>query len=87
MIRKSVGLSLRTILTNTFQDINWIGEHLKLIVEMNNPLSPVKRTREVWSKSLNQRVLEVQVQFQNENPSWIPLETLLAIQDVRNQND
>ena len=43
--------------------------------------------KEVWSKSLNQKVTEVQVQFQNENPSWIPLETLLAIQSVRNEND
>jgi len=52
---------------------------------MENPLTPVKNVREVWNKSLNQKVMEVQVQFQNENPSWIPLETLLAIQSVRNE--
>ena len=51
---------------------------------MNNPLSPVKGTREIWSKQLNQRVTEVLVQFAQENPAWIPLETLLAIQNVKN---
>ncbi len=52
---------------------------------MENPLCPVKQTRESWNQSLNQKVTEVQVQFANENPSWIPLETLLAMQSVRNE--
>ena len=51
---------------------------------MQNPLTPVKNTREVWNKSLNQKVTEVQVQFANENPAWIPLETLLALQNAKN---
>ena len=51
---------------------------------MENPLYAVKNTRETWSKSLNQKVTEVQVQFANENPAWIPLETLLALQNVKN---
>ena len=51
---------------------------------MNNPLSPVKGTREIWRKQLNKRVTEVLVQFAQENPAWIPLETLLAIQNVKN---
>jgi hypothetical protein len=51
---------------------------------MENPLNPVKNVREVWSKNLNQKVKEVQVQFANENPAWIPLETLLALQSVKN---
>jgi len=29
-------------------------------------------------------ITEVQVQFAKENPAWIPLETLLAIQNKRN---
>jgi hypothetical protein len=53
---------------------------------MENPFSNVKQTREVWSQSLNQKVTEVQVQFANENPAWIPLETLLALQNVRMEN-
>jgi hypothetical protein len=51
---------------------------------MKNPLSPIKNTREVWNKNLNQKVTEVQVQFANENPAWIPIETLLAIQNLKN---
>ena len=52
---------------------------------MKNPFSPVKRTREVWNKNLNQKVMEVQVQFANENPAWIPLETLLALQNPKRE--
>ena len=50
---------------------------------MANPLSPVKNTREVWSLEQQKKVTEVQVQFANEHPSWIPLETLLAMQEVQ----
>jgi len=45
-----------------------------------NPLSPVKNTRKAYNRNLERVVTEVQVQFGNENPAWIPLETLLAIQ-------
>jgi len=55
-----------------------------LIIVMENPLNPVKNVREVWSKNLERKVKEVQVQFANENPAWIPLETLLAIQNLKN---
>jgi len=45
-----------------------------------NPLSPVKNTRKAYNRNLERVVTEVQVQFGNENPAWIPLETLLAMQ-------
>jgi hypothetical protein len=48
---------------------------------MKNPLSVVKNTREVWSKSLEKNIMEVQVQFKDEPPAWIPYQTLLAIQE------
>lgn len=51
---------------------------------MDNPLRPVKNTRKVWSRSLERAVTEVQVQFAKENPAWIPLETLLEIQKLKN---
>jgi hypothetical protein len=38
----------------------------------------------VWNKNLNQRVKEVLVQVKNEPPAWIPLETLLALQSLKN---
>tara|TARA_B100001094_G_scaffold52186_1_gene47728 strand:+ start:510 stop:695 length:186 start_codon:yes stop_codon:yes gene_type:complete len=48
--------------------------------QMKNPLSPVKMVRETYSKWLQRHVTEVQVQFKNEEPAWIPYETLLAMQ-------
>ena len=50
---------------------------------MANPLSPVKNTRQTYNKQLEKVVTEVQVQFAEENPAWIPLETLLAMQKVQ----
>ena len=50
--------------------------------EMRNPLSPVKMVRESYSKWLQRNVTEVQVQFRDEPPAWIPYETLLAMQEV-----
>jgi hypothetical protein len=47
---------------------------------MMNPISYVKNTRESWSKTLEKSITEVQVQFKDENPAWIPYETLLAIE-------
>ena len=49
--------------------------------EMNNPLSPVKMVRETYSKWLQRHVTEVQVQFRDEEPAWIPYDTLLAIKE------
>ena len=50
-------------------------------VEMNNPLSPVKMVRETYSRFLQRHLTEVQVQFKDEEPAWIPYETLLAIKE------
>jgi len=49
---------------------------------VENPLSPVKNTRQTYNKQLERVITEVQVQFANENPAWIPLETLLAIKST-----
>ena len=48
--------------------------------QMNNPLSPVKMVRETYSRYLQKNFTEVQVQFADEEPAWIPYETLLAMQ-------
>tara|TARA_Y100000015_G_scaffold41173_1_gene46955 strand:- start:358 stop:516 length:159 start_codon:yes stop_codon:yes gene_type:complete len=47
---------------------------------MTNPISYVKNTRVSYSKWLQKNVKEVQVQFNKEEPAWIPYETLLAIE-------
>ena len=49
---------------------------------MSNPISYVKNTRVSYSKFLERKVREVQVQFADEHPSWIPYETLLAIEKI-----
>ena len=46
---------------------------------MNNPLTVVKNTRQSYRKDLQMVITEVQVQFKDEQPAWIPYETLLAI--------
>ena len=51
---------------------------------MENPLSPVKNTRKKYDRQQEKVITEVQVQFAKEHPSWIPLETLLAIQSLKN---
>ena len=54
-------------------------------LDMNNPLSPVKNVREVYSRFLQRIITEVEVQFKDEEPAWIPYETLLAI--MNNESD
>jgi hypothetical protein len=49
---------------------------------VENPLSPVRNTRQTYNKQLERVITEVQVQFADENPTWIPLETLLAIKST-----
>ena len=52
--------------------------------DMKNPLSPVKDVRETYSKWLQKHVTEVHVKFKDEDPAWIPYDTLLA---MRSWND
>ena len=49
---------------------------------MKNPLSPVKQVRESYSRFLQKHVTEVEGQFKDEDPAWIPYNTLLAMQEV-----
>ena len=48
---------------------------------MKNPLSPDKQVRESYSRFLQKHVTEVEVQFKDEDPAWIPYDTLLAMQE------
>ena len=47
---------------------------------MISPFSVVKNTRESYSIFHRETDTEGEVQFEDEKPTWIPLETLLAIQ-------
>ena len=47
---------------------------------MKNPLSPVKQVRESYSRFLQKHITEVEVQFKDEDPAWIPYNKLLEMQ-------
>ena len=51
------------------------------MLQMNNPLSSVKMVRESYSRYLQKNFTEVQVQLRDEEPAWIPYDTLLAIKE------
>ena len=53
---------------------------------MENPLAYVKNTREKFNRFHQVIVTEVQVQFDDEEPAWIPLSTLLSVQKLVNSS-
>ena len=46
---------------------------------MINPLTNVKNVRTVYDRFYQKNVKEVQVQFLDEDPAWIPYDTLLSM--------
>ncbi len=46
---------------------------------MSNPISFVKNTRTTYSMQYRRNVTEVLVQFDDEDPAWIPMDTLEAM--------
>jgi len=46
---------------------------------MNNPISFVKNTRTTYSMQYRKNFTEVLVQFADEDPAWIPMDTLEAM--------
>ena len=57
----------------------------QLEVKMMCPFGNVLNTRETYSKFYQKIYTEVEVQFKDENPTWIPLDTLLAIKELNNE--
>ena len=54
---------------------------------MINPLSYVKNVRTVYDRIYQKNIKEVQVQFLDENPAWIPYDTLLSMLQVDIKED
>ena len=54
---------------------------------MINPLSYVKNVRTVYDRFYQKNVKEVQVQFLDEDPAWIPYNTLLSMLQVDIKED
>jgi len=50
--------------------------------KLKNPFRPVKSVRTVYDKFYQKNVKEVQVQFKNEDPAWIPYDTLIAMMET-----
>ena len=50
--------------------------------QLKNPFRPVKNVRTIYDRFYQKNVKEVQVQFKNENPAWIPYETLIAMMET-----
>jgi hypothetical protein len=48
---------------------------------VSNPIAYVKNTRKTYRRDLQEVITEVQVQFKDEHPSWIPLDTLAALEE------
>jgi len=46
---------------------------------MTNPISFVKNTRTTYSLQYRKNFTEVLVQFSDEDPAWIPMDTLEAM--------
>ena len=54
---------------------------------MINPLSYVKNVRTVYDRFYQKNIKEVHVQFLDENPAWIPYDTLLSMLQVDIKED
>ena len=50
------------------------------ITRMTNPITHVRNTRQTYVRHLEKVITEVQVQFDKEDPAWIPYDTLIAAQ-------
>ena len=50
--------------------------------KLKNPFRPVKNVRTVFDRFKQKNVKEVQVQFSDEDPAWIPYDTLIAMMET-----
>ena len=55
--------------------------------KLKNPLRPVKNVRTVYDRFYQKNVKEVQVQFQDENPAWIPYDTYISMMSCKIPSD
>ena len=54
---------------------------------MFSPLRYVQNVRTVYSRFYEKNIKEVEVQFENEEPAWIPYDTLLSIMSIMGIDD
>ena len=49
--------------------------------QLKNPFRPVKNVRTIYDRYYQKNVKQVQVQFKDEDPAWIPYDTLIAMME------
>ena len=54
---------------------------------MFSPLRHVQNVRTVYSRFYQKNIKEVEVQFNDEEPAWIPYDTLLSIMSIMGIDD
>ena len=54
---------------------------------MFSPLRYVQNVRTVYSRFYQKNIKEVEVQFNDEEPAWIPYDTLLSIMSIMGIED
>ena len=60
---------------------------MEKLFTMINPLTHVQNVRPVYDNFYQKNIKEVQVQFLDENPAWIPYDTLLSMLQVDIKED
>ena len=50
--------------------------------QFKNPFRPVKNVRTMYDRYYQKNVKQVQVQFKDEDPAWIPYDTLIAMMET-----
>jgi hypothetical protein len=50
---------------------------------MRNPLGLAKNTRKTYNKELRRNITEVQLQLEGTPTTWIPVETLIALVNLK----
>ena len=50
--------------------------------QFKNPFRPVKNVRTIYDRFYQKNVKQVQVQFKDEDPAWIPYDTLIAMMET-----
>ena len=49
--------------------------------KLKNPIRPVKNVRTIYDRYYQKNVKQVEVQFKDEDPAWIPYDTLIAMME------
>ena len=49
--------------------------------KFKNPFRPIKNVRTIYDRYYQKNVKQVEVQFKDEDPAWIPYDTLIAMME------